>query len=113
MQLLLDVWREACRHIEIGGFVARIAPRLRERIPFRLLLVRRVELDRGRIETLATSADAGSPQPHARTECSPQEIDEVLRWCKTGAPLGGRSGRGPGGPRLLAQRDLTSASRGG
>ncbi|HEX6882987.1 MAG TPA: sigma 54-interacting transcriptional regulator [Planctomycetota bacterium] len=106
MQLLLDVWREACRHIEIGEFVARIGPRLKERIPFRLLFVRRVELDRGRIETVASTADARGSQPQARTECSPQELDEVLRWCKTGVPLAGGPGPRPALLRLLAPPDL-------
>jgi transcriptional regulator with GAF, ATPase, and Fis domain len=88
MQLLLDVWREACRHIEIGEFVARIAPRLAQRIPFQLLLVRRVELDRLRLETLATGVrEPRDLVPRARTECSPHEMDRILRWCKSGEVL--------------------------
>jgi len=107
MQLLLDVWREACRHIEIGEFVARIAPRLSERIPFRLVLVRRLELDRARLETVGTAGRApAAAQPNARTECSPQELDELLRWCKGGAPLLGGPGHRPGLLHLLAPADL-------
>jgi transcriptional regulator with GAF, ATPase, and Fis domain len=98
MQILLDVWREACRHIEIGEFVNRIAPRLAQRLPIELLLVRRVELERGRLETLATGAkDAGSSLPRARTECSPNEMNQVLRWCKGGEVLAG----GPEGGNAL------------
>src|SRR5688572_7252949 len=70
MQLLFDVWREACRHIEIGELVARIAPRIAQRVPLDRLLVRRVELERLRLETLATGGrDARGPQLRGRTEC--------------------------------------------
>src|SRR6185503_11660283 len=90
MQLLFDVWREACRHIEIGEFVARIAPRLAQYLPFQHLLVRRVELDRARVETLATGLRDPRRLPlRARTECSAHELDQVLHWCKGGKILVG------------------------
>jgi len=108
MQLLLDVWREACRHIEIGEFVARIAPRLAQRIPFQLLAVRRVELDRLRLETLATGTGA---QPHgglprARTECSAHELEQVLTWCRSGKILQAAAGERTALLRLLCPPEL-------
>src|SRR5262245_43354854 len=114
MQLLLDVWPEACRHIEIGEFVARIAPRLAQRIPFQLLLVRRVELDRLRLETIASGVqDPRDLLPRARTECSKLEMDQVLRWCRSGEVLAG----GPEGSnvvlRFLSPPDLTGPVRAG
>ncbi len=90
MDLLLEVWREACRHVVIGEFVARIAPRLAQAIPFEALFVRRVELERLRIETLASGAsDLKDIPEHTRTECSAHEMDEVLRWCRGSEILAG------------------------
>ncbi len=97
MQLLFDVWREACRHIEIGEFVARIAPLLAQRVPFEHLLVRRVEPDRQRIETLATGTrDPRALQLRARSECTGQEMERVLTWCKGGETLAGEAREGAG-----------------
>ncbi len=33
ISILQDVWREACRHIEIGESIGRIAPVLVQRMP--------------------------------------------------------------------------------
>jgi len=108
MQLLLDVWREACRHIEIGEFVARIAPRLGERIPFRLVVVRRVELERQRIESLASvSRGSASTQLRARTECTASELDRLGRWCRGGEMLAGSAGERDPLLRLLCPPELT------
>src|SRR6185436_13864805 len=108
MQLLLDVWREACRHIEIGEFVARIAPRIGQRLPFELLIVRRVELDRLRLETVATGLqDSRTALPRARTECSQVEMDQVLRWCRNGEVLAGGPEGGNVVLRFLSPTDLT------
>jgi hydrogenase-4 transcriptional activator len=99
MQLLLDVWREACRHIEVGELVARIAPRLAQRIPFEHLFVRRIEPARLRIDTLATGTrDPRAMQLRARSECTAAEMEAVLAWCRRGEVLAGRAG---GGAELL------------
>ncbi len=87
---LLEVWREACRHIVIGEFVARIAPALARRFPLEFLLVRRVELERLRIETVAAGAvDLRNVPTRTRTDCSAHEMDEVLRWCRGSELLSG------------------------
>ena len=44
--LLLNVWREACRHIEIGEAVATAAPELFQRLPINLVLIRRFDRER-------------------------------------------------------------------
>ncbi len=99
MDVLLEVWREACRHVEIGEFVARIAPRLARAIPFDLLLVRRLELEHMRIETRAAGAKEGREVPErTRTECAAEGMDELLRWCQ-GKEILVRDGGG--GARLL------------
>ena len=42
MELLLRVWREACRHIEIDESIERIAQQIAEHIPADFVLVRRL-----------------------------------------------------------------------
>jgi len=110
MQLLLDVWREACRHIEIGEFVSRIAPRLVERIPFQLLVVRRVELERQRIESLASATEGSHGNaPRARTECTASELDRLARWCRGKEILSGSARERDPLLRLLCPPELSGA----
>ena len=56
MPLLLDVWREACRHIGIADAVDRMAPLLVRKLPADRMLVRRLDLVRSCAETVAASA---------------------------------------------------------
>ena len=58
MPLLFEVWKEACRHIEIRESVERMAPVLTRRLPVDLLLVRRLNLERASIDTVAQRAYA-------------------------------------------------------
>jgi len=104
MQLLLGIWREACSHIVIGEFLARVAPLLARELPFESLILRRIELDRLRLETLAASMSDVRRTPRARTECSPHEMEEVLRWSRGSDVLAGRAGQGL--LRHLAPDDL-------
>ena len=84
-QLLLDVWREACRHIEIAEATDLITPLLLRQLPLDQLLLRIVELDRGTVETVAaTAADKHRPANRLRTEVNVQAIDRLLHWCRHG-----------------------------
>lgn len=101
MPLLLDVWREACRHIEISESVARMAPILALRLPVDLLVVRRLDLQRSCLETVATGLSRSVfPPEQAVTECSPEDIDRILSWCREGKVIHSHSrdtsGRLPG-----------------
>src|SRR5215472_6304781 len=79
--LLLDVWREVCRHIEIGESVERVAPILVRRLPVHLLLVRRLDLPRFCLETVATGlCDAESPSLRAKNDCSEEAMEKLLHW---------------------------------
>jgi transcriptional regulator with GAF, ATPase, and Fis domain len=90
--LLLEVWREVCRHLEIGESVARLAPLLAGSLPVDVLLVRHVDPVRGHIETLAT----GSCGPEAialpaRSDCPASGMDRMVTWCREGRVLHGPS----------------------
>jgi len=82
-QLLLNVWREACRHLEIGEAVALSAPALFQRIPVDLVLIRRFDIGRRLVETVATGLCRPGPQPDAhRSELPAAQFDRLLAWCR-------------------------------
>ena len=67
--VLLKVWREACRHIEIVQSTETIARMLGGEMPVDLILVRRIDRQRGCLETVATGlAGSGRPMPEARSQ---------------------------------------------
>src|SRR5262245_47655131 len=82
--LLLDVWREVCRHGEIGEAVERLAPLLARRLPLRQLVVRRVDLARRSVETVAASDSSAAA---ARTALEERELEDLAAWCLRGRTL--------------------------
>lgn len=83
--VLLNVWREACRHIEIAESATAIAPMLSRHLPLDRLLVRRVDHHESFVETIAESlADGERIGPSPRTDCSRNDIKEVTAWCQKG-----------------------------
>jgi hydrogenase-4 transcriptional activator len=85
MPLLLDIWREACRHIDICESVSRIAPILVARLPAELVLVRRIDLQRPGVETVGAGATGSLAVPaRTRSDCTLAELERLLRWCRTG-----------------------------
>lgn len=85
MPLLLDVWREACRHIEIHECTTRVAPLLRKHLPVDLLLIRRIDLQRSCLDTVGTGASGSLPVPEqTRNPRTPAEIENLLAWCRRG-----------------------------
>ena len=81
LPLLLDVWKEACRHIEIDESVRRIFPVLARRLPLDDLLVRRVDPGRGWFETVALGTAEGSPEPPlGRSRCDTEDLERALAW---------------------------------
>ncbi len=84
--VLLNVWREACRHIEISESTETITSLLMRDIPISQLLVRRIDRQRSSLETVAAGLPH-SEQPHldASTECSASDMKKLLAWCKRGS----------------------------
>ena len=56
MELLLRVWREACRHIDIDQSIDRIARQLGTQVPAEFVLVRRFDATRAILETAAMTS---------------------------------------------------------
>ena len=87
--VLLNVWREACRHIRINEAAASIADLLLRRMAVGQVLVRRIDVRRSWLETVAIAlVEPGHPMEGGRTECSPEQLGRLLAWCNTGLVLG-------------------------
>jgi hydrogenase-4 transcriptional activator len=80
--LLLDVWREIGRHIEIGETVARCAPLLARRLPVAQILVRRLDPARSGVDTVASAPEAA----HAHESLAPAAYQKLAAWCRRGEP---------------------------
>jgi transcriptional regulator with GAF, ATPase, and Fis domain len=83
-QVLLSVWQEACRQIEIGRSTANIAAMLARHIPVEQVLIRRIDSVRSGLETVAVGFPMLGRLPDARTDCSSNELDSLLAWCRRG-----------------------------
>jgi transcriptional regulator with GAF, ATPase, and Fis domain len=82
-RLLLDVWREACQHTEIAPAAERIFALLAKRLPLDLLMVRQLDTDRLRVETVALGQlRRASAEPPARSECRAVEFEQLVLWCR-------------------------------
>jgi transcriptional regulator with GAF, ATPase, and Fis domain len=86
--LLLDVWREACRHIRIEESTVAIAAMLCARTPVGKVLVRRLDPSRFCLETVAIgSCVAETALIDARSECTAEQFQQLLAWCNAGEML--------------------------
>jgi hydrogenase-4 transcriptional activator len=92
--LLLDVWREACRHIEIAASTTNIAQLLEPQMPMERLLVRRIEKERAYVETVGVGPNSSAHQLlSVQTACSATHMNRLLAWCRRGEVLLRDNGR--------------------
>ena len=84
-ELLVQVWKEACQHIELADAVAGIFPRLGGALPLARLVVRELDLGRRAVETLAAAPSEGEVGGHSRSEVGADQLDAILAWCRSGA----------------------------
>jgi transcriptional regulator with GAF, ATPase, and Fis domain len=88
--LLLDIWREVGRHIEIGEAVARCTPLLARRVPVDQVFVRRLDLAHASVETVAcASASDGDESPHTRETLPSAALQELVAFCRRDRPMRG------------------------
>ena len=81
--VLVDVWREACRHIEIQESTHTIAGILGKLGPIGQLLVRKIDRPRNCLETVAVGvAVPDYLLPEARSECDEGQFKDLLAWCR-------------------------------
>ncbi len=87
-QILLEVWREACRHIEIGESTLTIARLLSRQLPLAQIIVRRLDRETTSIATVAAApVDAGVPIKENRREFTSQEFGRLQTWANSGRLL--------------------------
>ena len=87
-ELLMDVWREACRHIEITQSTETIARLLCEHLPMERIFVRRIDTARHCVESVAVSQISKNGSPgDLRTDCQPGQMAAILNWCRHGKVL--------------------------
>ncbi len=85
--LLLDVWREVGRHLEIEESIDRIVPHLLRRLPFEWMLIRQLDLDRGRVETLVRAPGRDGPEELLGiAEPGEKAMEGLLAWWRMGRP---------------------------
>ncbi len=85
--MLLNAWREACRHIRIEESTQRIAELLATESDIQQVVVRRVLEAEEVIETVAVGpADAISGR-FDRNTCSKPQLDAVMEWCRHGSVM--------------------------
>ena len=85
MSLELSVWREACRHLDIDESVARMLPMLARNMALDAVIVRRLDLARSRLETVAAATSDGLElRGAARTDLSVPELARVTAFAAEG-----------------------------
>jgi transcriptional regulator with GAF, ATPase, and Fis domain len=92
IDLILGVWREACRHSEIGDSLAAIAPLLARSLPLDLLLVVRLDEAGGRLQTVAAVGPAANGSTVGHRELAAGELQRLAAWCRTGSVAHERAG---------------------
>ncbi|MEN6405423.1 MAG: sigma-54 dependent transcriptional regulator [Thermoguttaceae bacterium] len=83
-QVLLPIWQEASRHIEVSRFTAAVSKLLSNYLPISQLLVRRVDPSRPSVDTVAIGFSAPDYLlPETRSTCSAKNINEIVAWCSS------------------------------
>jgi transcriptional regulator with GAF, ATPase, and Fis domain len=82
----LEVWREVSRHSEITEFAELLVAMTRRRMPLVRLVIRRIDRERSRLETVAVASAAESSEepPLDATQWPARDIERLLRWCRRG-----------------------------
>src|SRR5215217_6316023 len=86
--LLLGVWKETSRHIEIQEATENIATMLAQQMPLSAVLIRRLDASRHGLETVARAeADDELPPLAAFTQLSTSNFKKLVAWAKSGIAL--------------------------
>jgi transcriptional regulator with GAF, ATPase, and Fis domain len=83
--LLVAVWRAACRHTDIAESTTTITQLLSPRMPIETVFVRELDVRRSRLDTVAASAVASRRALDVATvECASAQAIQLLAWCRRG-----------------------------
>src|SRR2546426_6579375 len=84
-ELMLDVWRATGRHTDIATLTTHIAQLLGHWVPVQQVCVRRIEPERGCIETVGIGPESLPLRPFGdRSDCAHAPLQRLLAWCRHG-----------------------------
>lgn len=108
--VLLDVWREACRHIEISESTAAISQMLTRHLPIEVLLVRRFHEADSALETVGAGGGA-EPLPTAsgQSTATPDLWKRLQAWGRDGELARAPARRRVGIASVIVPPELTGA----
>jgi len=86
--ILLAVWQEVCRHIELREAAATLAKLLQKQMPLKQLIVRRIEPEHGALVTVGASPPLEGVGD-ARRVLTAADLRRVQAWCRAGKPARG------------------------
>ena len=94
-EVLSEVWREACRHIEIQSSTTAISSAVARFLPIRAIAVLGVDAANRTIESLAVGTVPGTTRlvPRPKT-VSADRVDRLLAWLKDGEVVETAAARG-------------------
>ncbi|MFW6456771.1 MAG: sigma-54 interaction domain-containing protein [Planctomycetota bacterium] len=84
-ELLLDIWREACRHIDIADSAAHLSDIIQPVLPHDRLELATIEVAEQHIELCATGGEASGPCPEKRLyHADEEQMERLADWCRHG-----------------------------
>jgi hydrogenase-4 transcriptional activator len=84
-EFMLDAWRATGRHTDIATLTTHITQLLEHWVPVQQVLVRRIEPERGYIETVGIGPDSFPLRPLGdRSDCAHAPLQRLLAWCRHG-----------------------------
>ena len=90
MDFILNVWREACRHLELDDSIERIARLLPSEVPADAIVVRGLNFQQRRLETVAVGmCRSGVAISRTVTNCRAEQFNDLVAWCRQGTLLQG------------------------
>ncbi len=105
--LLLSIWREACRHIEISESTGTITGILLQKLPLQCLLVKRLDVAQSLLETVAWgAAEQDFVPPSARILLTGAKFKRLWQWTQAGAVVHSQGARRIGEIALVAPPEI-------
>ena len=82
-EILMNVWREVCRHIEISASLAAIAQILARHMPVGQVVIYRFVQAQSHLATTAVSSSGQWTQvKESRTDCTAAQLKRLTAWCR-------------------------------
>jgi hypothetical protein len=85
--ILLSVWQEISRHLDIGESIESAVPLLRRQMPLAVLSIRRLDDEHRTIRTVAAWPASSRENADAEVELSRADFRRLQRWVQEGAVL--------------------------